>query len=213
MIVCSCEQNPAGGKAPGGPVHQPLQLLQLLHQPRVRLQRRHLLVCLLRRLHQQELPGTNEQIWIQHHSGHYQLCNAHLLTRTSPCLLEYFSFTLNPSLSSAAHKNKRFTCRSGMSLYLPSLLSTEPERMFLCISRERISHSASGEMSDARLPGGLPHLPVCGVCLQPGRSHGPDSLCHHPDQVFFPLRVWIHLGFSKNQTSILSRLSFQDCEP
>lgn len=41
-------------------------------------------------------------------------------------------------------------------------------------------------MPDAWLPGGLPHLPVCGVCLQPGRSHGPDPLRHHPDQVFFP---------------------------
>lgn len=55
-------------------------------------------------------------------------------------------------------------------------------------------------MSDARLPGGLPHLPVCGVCVQPGGSHGPDSLSHHPDQVFFPLHPWIHSGFSKSPT-------------
>lgn len=73
-LSCYCDQNPAGGEDPRGPVHQPLQLLQLHHQPRVWFQRRHLLVCLLRRLHQQELSGTNRQIWIQHHSGQFRHC-------------------------------------------------------------------------------------------------------------------------------------------
>lgn len=72
--------------------------------------------------------------------------------------------------------------------------------MFLHIGRGWISHCVPGEMSDARLPGGLPHLPVCGVCVQPGGSHGPDSLSHHPDQVFFSLHPWIRLGFSKSPT-------------
>ena len=48
-------------------------------------------------------------------------------------------------------------------------------------------------MSDAGLPGGFPHLPVCDLCLQPGWSHGTDSLRHHPDQVrsvgFVSMRV------------------------
>lgn len=64
------------------------------------------------------------------------------------------------------------------------LSSSEPERVFLRVGRQQLRHGRSGEVSDARLPGSLPHLPVCGVCVQPGGSHGPDSLCHHPHQVF-----------------------------
>lgn len=84
---CSSDQNPAGGEDPRGPVHQPLQLHQLHHQPRVWLQRHHLLVCLLCRLHQQELSGTNRPIWIQHHSGP---CDPDLviLLQTLPCFLK-----------------------------------------------------------------------------------------------------------------------------
>lgn len=63
------------------------------------------------------------------------------------------------------------------------LLLTEPDRMRMCILEKRAGHSRSGQMSDARLPGVFPHLPVRDLCLQPGRSHGPDAVCHHPNQV------------------------------
>lgn len=82
--------------------------------------------------------------------------------------------------------------------FLP--LFSEPERVFLRIIRQQLCHGRSGEVSDARLPGSLPHLPVCGVCVQPGRSHGPDSLCHHPHQVFSRLRAPTHSGSGGKRT-------------
>ena len=94
-----------------------------------------------------------------------------------------------------------------------SFLFTEPERMFLYISRKWIGHSGSGEMSDARLPGNLPYLPVCGVCLQPGRSHGPDSLCHHPHQVVFPLLAPTHYRLSENWELYHLCFSFRTVSP
>ncbi|TMS05879.1 Solute carrier organic anion transporter family member 3A1 [Larimichthys crocea] len=49
----------AGGRETRSSVHQSLQLLHLLHQPCVRLQRCHLPVCMLRRL----LPNRKDHIW------------------------------------------------------------------------------------------------------------------------------------------------------
>lgn len=105
---CSSDQNPAGGEDRRGPVHQPLQLLRLHHQPRVWLQRCHLLVFLLRRLHQQELSGASRQIWIQHHSGQCHPCDGHLpllLNGNFPVVQSFLwvLFSLNPPPSSAAH--------------------------------------------------------------------------------------------------------------
>lgn len=73
-------------------------------------------------------------------------------------------------------------------------LFTEPDRMFLYTSWGSVGHSHSREVSNARLPGGFPHLPVCDLCLQSSRSHGPDPLGYHPNQVYFRcLCVCVHL--------------------
>lgn len=63
--LCVSAQDSAGGREAGGSVHQQLQLLHLLHQPRVRLQRSHLPVRLLRRLH----PDEQRRGHVEHLSG------------------------------------------------------------------------------------------------------------------------------------------------
>lgn len=78
-------------------------------------------------------------------------------------------------------------CRmNGLLLYKrlsPLFLLTEPDQLLLYIQQQRKCHGGSREMPDARMPAVFPHLPVRDLCLQPGRSHGSDSLCHHPNQV------------------------------
>lgn len=62
------------------------------------------------------------------------------------------------------------------------------------LPRERISHGGGGQMPDGRLPGGLPHLPVHHLRVQPGGRHGPDALRHRSHQDRHPrtqvLRAW-----------------------
>lgn len=41
----------------------------------------------------------------------------------------------------------------------------------------------SWKVPQSRVPRGLPHLPVCDVCLQHDRGNGTDTLGHHPYQV------------------------------
>lgn len=67
----------------------------------------------------------------------------------------------------------------------------EPEQLCVYLQRQRGGCDCGGggsarKMSQSRLPGGLPHLPVCYLCVQHDRSHGPDSLRHHPHQASTP---------------------------
>lgn len=58
----------------------------------------------------------------------------------------------------------------------------EPEQLCVYIQQQRGGCGFAGKVSQSGLSGGLPHLPVCHLCVQHDRSHGPDSLRHHPHQ-------------------------------
>ncbi|GAB5572188.1 solute carrier organic anion transporter family member 1C1 isoform X1 [Prionailurus iriomotensis] len=61
--------------------------------------------------------------------------------------------------------------------------STKSHR--LCVPHDRPGREhncGSRKMPQSRVPGGLPHLPVCDVCLQYDRGNGADTLSHHPHQ-------------------------------
>lgn len=67
------------------------------------------------------------------------------------------------------------------SFFLP-----EPEQLCVYIQQQRRGCGFAGKMSQSGLSGGLPHLPVCYLCVQHDWSHGPDSLRHHPYQASRP---------------------------
>lgn len=63
---------------------------------------------------------------------------------------------------------------------------SEPDQLYVYIQHHWGRRGFTGEMSQSRLSGGLPHLPMCYLCVQHDRSHGPDTLCHHPYQASRP---------------------------
>lgn len=69
-----------------------------------------------------------------------------------------------------------------MSFPVSFCVLPEPEQLCVYIQQQRGGRGSARKVSQSRLSGSLPHLPVCHLCVQHDRSHGPDSLSHHPDQ-------------------------------
>lgn len=69
---------------------------------------------------------------------------------------------------------------------LRGLTTSVSESHRLCVPHDRPGREhncGSRKMPQSRVPRGLPHLPVCDVCLQYDRGNGADTLSHHPYQV------------------------------
>jgi len=60
---------------------------------------------------------------------------------------------------------------------------SEPDQLLVYIQHQWGGGGFTGEVSQSRLSAGVPHLPVCDLCVQHDRSYGPDALCHHLNQV------------------------------
>lgn len=188
-LCCASAQDASGGRETRSSVHQSLQLPHLLHQPRVRRQRRHLPVSVLCRLH----PNRKHCDRLKHLSGNYLMTHIimyliFLNVNVKSCIFSVYSLSTR-WLWSCFICCWLAQCIRTVLLYVSLLfLCTEPHSMCLYIHGEFTSHSCSWKMSNAGLPGGFPHLPVYDLCLQPGGSDGPDSLCHRSHQVC--LFVW-----------------------
>lgn len=66
---------------------------------------------------------------------------------------------------------------------------SEPDQLYVYIQHQRGCGGFTREVSQSGLSAGLPHLPLCYLCVQHDRSHGPDTLCHHPYQVRTPAAI------------------------
>lgn len=77
-----------------------------------------------------------------------------------------------------------------------AFIFTEPDGLCVHLWIQWLRHGRAWQMSTTRLPGGLPHLPVCDLCLQHDWSYGPDPLCHHSHQV-------THLSVTRTKTSVM----------
>lgn len=66
---------------------------------------------------------------------------------------------------------------------IPFVFLSEPEQLCVCIQLQRRSRGVTGKVPESRLSAGLPHLSVYYLCVQHDRSHGSDTLRHHPHQV------------------------------
>lgn len=84
----------------------------------------------------------------------------------------------SPSLDVCIH--------SGITTFLFLVFVSEPDQLYVYIQHQWGRRGFTGEVSQSRLSGGLPHLPMCYLCVQHDRSHGPDTLCHHPYQASRP---------------------------
>ena len=78
--------------------------------------------------------------------------------------------------------------RSPYSLWFLVSVS-EPDQLYVYIQHQRGCGGSTREVPQSRLSAGLPHLPLCYLCVQHDRSHGPDTLRHHPYQVRRPAAI------------------------
>lgn len=68
--------------------------------------------------------------------------------------------------------------------HLISFCLSEPDQLCVYTQQQRRSSGFTRKVSQPRLSASLPHLPVCYMCVQHDWSYGPDTLCHHPYQVW-----------------------------
>lgn len=79
---------------------------------------------------------------------------------------------------------------------------SESDWLHMCFEHQWRRCSFSREVSQPRLSGGLPHLPVCYLCVQHDWSHGPDTLCHHPYQASLKKSCFAQTDHKREQLAI-----------